>query len=645
MGLKKLLIDSGENFRPRDLDYGDNAPLTTKALPGVEENPEGAGRELIDDLTSGIIPGGALTAGERIITDTKRIGKFLLTGDGIRFMANEAIGQRMNPQSLISPTNRTRLPINLMAQIVSGPSGLHFRRDGLLDRDIESNFNYDAHRYDPNPEEEEGGFLSKIGSALASATQGKKYETEIRGILNSGEGLKDGPGVDPKYTGYDYAELNYGGGITPNPKTLTSLYRNFVLEPDTSIIKEYSGGAGSVFGIGNTQIKRYEKIATPNEDKIIQQINKVKKRGEALSDYKTGDPSLKPSPDGTYTYNSPTVDQINIADVFSRANLEPIEEAKDLKDFINFKIALIDTSNPLNDEVLLFRAFLEGMNDSYTGNWNAYTYNGRAEQFHTYSGFDRSINFNFKVAPQSMIELKPLYRKLNYLVSSTAPEYVNRRMRGRYVRLTIGDWCYEVPGFFPTIGLSWTSNYPWEMNSKGLDTLSQHPLILDVNCIFKPIHDFTPESKIDKPFIIRTEKDKGSWPNPPKPLPLSPITPLGPSSISSNIPTPELQKIKQTELNNIVTGQTQNIQFSRVYGASTQGGNDGVTINYGYVSKFPEMVDDENPDNIINHLHYLSIVRGNQGPPLPPKAPQLTPEQLAEQEQTRAERSRLGTFL
>tara|TARA_R110001632_G_scaffold23462_5_gene66488 strand:- start:6969 stop:8888 length:1920 start_codon:yes stop_codon:yes gene_type:complete len=603
MGLKKLLIDSGENFRPRDLDYGDNAPLTTKALPGVEENPEGAGRELIDDLTSGIIPGGALTAGERIITDTKRIGKFLLTGDGIRFMANEAIGQRMNPQSLISPTNRTRLPINLMAQIVSGPSGLHFRRDGLLDRDIESNFNYDAHRYEPNPEEEEGGFLSKIGSAIAGATQGKKYETEIRGILNSGEGLKGGPSVDPKYADYKYAELNYGGDITPNPKTLTSLYRNFVLEPDTSIIKEYSGGAGSVFGIGNTQIKRYEKIATPNEDNITQQINKVKTRGGALSQYKTGDPNLNPSPDGTYTYNSPTVDQINVADVFKRVNLsEESEDAENLKDFIKFKIALVDTSNPLNDEVLLFRAFLEGMNDSYTGNWNAYTYNGRAEQFHTYSGFDRNINFNFKVAPQSMIELKPLYRKLNYLVSSTAPEYVNRRMRGRYVRLTIGDWCYEVPGFFPSIGLSWTSNYPWEMNPDNDNALSQHPLILDVNCIFKPIHDFTPESKIDKPFIIRTGnmiKPFSTFPNAP-----SPIVPIPPTTISNNIPTPELQQSAQTNLNNAVTGQTENIQFARIEGPSTRGGNDGLTIDFGNVNKLP--ISDGNPNSINRLLSNLS---------------------------------------
>jgi len=615
MGLKKLLIDSGENFRPRDLDYGDNAPLITKTLPGVEENPESNIRGVIDDLTSGIIPGGALTAGERIITDTKRIGKFLLTGDGIRFMANEAIGQRMNPQSLISPTNRTRLPINLMAQIVSGPSGLHFRRDGLLDRDIESNFNYDAQRYDPNLGNEGDGFLSRIAGAIADATQGKKYETEIRGILaNNTEDTFD--------------------------STLLGLYTNLQLGQDPSLIREYSGGAGSVFGVGTTRIKKYEDVGRPDEDFIQQEINKGKEK--IRTKYLTGDPSLNPSPDGTYTYNSPTVDQVNVADVFERVNLsEKFEDAESLKDFINFKIALIDTSNPLNDEVLLFRAFLESMNDSYTGNWNAYTYNGRAEQFHTYSGFDRNINFNFKVAPQSMIELKPLYRKLNYLVSSTAPEYVNRRMRGRYVRLTIGDWCYEVPGFFPTIGLSWTSNYPWEMNPDNDNTISQHPLILDVNCTFKPIHDFTPESKIDKPFIIRTGnmiKPHTEFPNAP-----SPVVPIPPTTISNNIPTPELQIESQTGLNNIVDNvkRDPDITFKRIEAG-------GATIDMGYVKEIPNFGGD--PNSVNRLLSNLANQRLDQSPSQIPvqTAPTLTTAQKLEANMANqiaaSERKKFGMF-
>jgi len=592
MGLKKLLIDSGESFRPRDLDYGDNAPLITKRLPGVEEDSESDVREVVDDLTSGLIPGGALTAGERAITDTKRISKFLLTGEGITFLANEAIGQRMNPQSLISPTNRTRTPLNLLAQIPATITGTHIRRDGVADTVFEGNFNYDFDR-----------------------NGGLKYEKEIRTIIdNNTEDTFD--------------------------STLLGLYTNLQLGQDSSLIREYSGGAGSTFGIGTTRIKKYEDVGRPDEDFIQQEINKGKEK--IRTKYLTGDPSLNPSPDGTYTYNSPTVDQINVSDVFQRVNLtEKFEDAENLKDFIKFKIALVDTSNPLNDEVLLFRAFLENLNDNFTGDWNSYTYNGRAEQFHTYSGFDRNISFNFKVAPQSMIELKPLYRKLNYLVSSTAPEYVNRRMRGRYVRLTIGDWCYEVPGFFPSIGLSWSTNYPWEMNPDNDNMLSQHPLILDVSCTFKPIHDFTPESKIDKPFIIRTGnmiKPYSEFPNAP-----SPTVPIPPRPISNNIPTPELQIESQTNLNNTVDNvkRSPDIEFKRIEAG-------GATIDMGYVKEIPNFGG--NPNSINRLLSNLSNQRLDQSPSQIPAqtAPSLTTAQRLEQnianQIAASERKKFGMF-
>lgn len=613
MGLKKLLIDSGENFRPRDLDYGDNAPLITKRLPGVEENPESNARELTDALTEGFIPGGALTAGERAITDTKRISKFLLTREGISFLATEVAGQRMNPQSLISPTNRTRTPLNLLAQIPASIAGLHFRRDGLLDTDIENNYNYDPSRYSPDTG---GGFLSSVVDAIASTTQGKKYETELSEIAKIG------------------AEDTYDS-------TLLGLYSNLQAGQDESLIREYSGGADSTFGIGTTRIKKYAPspyathIPRPRQEDLKKEENKEKEK--IRTQYHTGDPSINPSPDGTYTYNSPTVDRVNVADVFKRTSfVENTEEAEKLKDYIKFRIALVDSENPLNDEVLMFRAFLESLNDNFTGNWNPYKYNGRAENFYVYNGFDREISFNFKVAPQSQIELKPLYRKLNYLVSSTAPEYVNRRMRGRYVRLTIGDWCYEIPGFFPSIGLSWTNNFPWETNPLDEDYISEHPLILNVQCSFKPIHDFTPESKIDKPFIIRTRdmiRPYSEYPNNPPS-----IATIPPKPIQNNIPTPELQREAQVALNNAVDGiPAHDITHKRV--------DYGNVIDYGYVKEVPDF--SRNPNSISTLLGNLSNVKTIQAPnqSTPPTERQYTVSEQINQKAISAGRSKFGMFM
>jgi hypothetical protein len=153
---------------------------------------------------------------------------------------------------------------------------------------------------------------------------------------------------------------------------------------------------------------------------------------------------------------------------------------------------------------MLFRAFLTNFSDGYTGNWDSFKYNGRAENFYIYNGFDRKISFDFKIAAQSRYEMIPLYRKLNYLVAQTAPEYKNRRMRGVFSRLTIGDWCNELPGFFTSINLSVDTSTPWEirLDSEKDANMNELPMIVNVSCNFTPVHNFAPENRIDSPFIL-----------------------------------------------------------------------------------------------------------------------------------------------
>tara|TARA_Y100000389_G_scaffold58285_1_gene54271 strand:- start:2681 stop:3514 length:834 start_codon:yes stop_codon:yes gene_type:complete len=191
-----------------------------------------------------------------------------------------------------------------------------------------------------------------------------------------------------------------------------------------------------------------------------------------------------------------------------RRNLFPITEKSNdggllniTPDLIKFQIEVINSTNPNIGDILAFRAYLDSLSDDYTGGYNSYKYNGRAEKFYTYNEFDRNISFNFKIAAQTLQEMKPIYQKLNYLVAQTAPEYsTNGRMRGKFSRLTIGDWISNVPGFFESVGLSWNKNYPWEIDLNN-DT-DQVPHVLDVSCKFKPIHDFAPQNSKDTPFIL-----------------------------------------------------------------------------------------------------------------------------------------------
>ena len=177
------------------------------------------------------------------------------------------------------------------------------------------------------------------------------------------------------------------------------------------------------------------------------------------------------------------------------------------QDLIKFKISVVNPIDPDDVRVLLFRALLEDLGDDYTGGWNSYKYNGRAEKFYTYNEFDRKINFSFKIAAQSRQEITPLYQKLNYLVAQTAPEYSGnkKRMRGKFNRITIGEWINDIPGFFTNINLKWSKSYPWEINLEE-GGVTQHPHVLDVSCQFQPIHDFAPENRefdlAAAPFIL-----------------------------------------------------------------------------------------------------------------------------------------------
>ena len=78
-------------------------------------------------------------------------------------------------------------------------------------------------------------------------------------------------------------------------------------------------------------------------------------------------------------------------------------------------------------------------------------------------------------------------------------------MRGVFSRLTIGDWMDEIPGFFTSVGLNWTTAYPWEIKQDPeLDKdVKQYPHILDVSCTFQPIHNFAPSNSKTTPFIAR----------------------------------------------------------------------------------------------------------------------------------------------
>lgn len=167
------------------------------------------------------------------------------------------------------------------------------------------------------------------------------------------------------------------------------------------------------------------------------------------------------------------------------------------RDLIKFRFEVI---TPEKSTMLYFRAFLDSFDDSYNADWSKNSYLGRGEAFYTYGGFDRSINLGFKIAAATRHEMQPLYQKMVFLASSTAPTYSANFMRGTLVNLTVGDYVYNMPGFIEQINYTWQTDYPWEVamsKPEGLgqdDDMQELPHVLDCQVNFRPIHPFTPQT-------------------------------------------------------------------------------------------------------------------------------------------------------
>ena len=279
-------------------------------------------------------------------------------------------------------------------------------------------------------------------------------------------------------------------------------------------------------GASQLDTDRYKQAtSTSNTARFIreQRINLGNPGKNIAEEYNIKNPGKNKFGDETISYDvydPDTVDKINALDIF-RNDTNASSFGQSARDLIRFRIEAIDGDEPTKSKVMVFRAHLKGWEDSYTGQWNSFKYNGRAEDFYTYGGFERAINFDFTIAAQSRHEMMPLYRKLNYLVSQTAPEYKQTRMRGSFVRITIGSLMDRTPGFFNSINLSLNSESPWEIavnepeGGEDDDGMLLMPHIMEVRCQFTPIHTFIPQKSVTRsPFILPTHsglKPKQKW--------------------------------------------------------------------------------------------------------------------------------------
>jgi len=506
----------------------------------------------------GLIRGGALNATLASAQDTLRIGKFLASGKGGLFVIKQVGLQLSNPK----------------LETLAPPAALPTTGGGLIRNTINTLNNF-TNKRSPNQIYNLGiNTLAQIPVAALGGHIIRHGVTPIGGV-----GFLEGPSLSvvsdtfrSPIKGYNYEQIvlqnnkeqgkKYSSLPEKNPNRLVNYLAITNMDSTRPIaLNIYNGGASSVYGIGSTLIKTTAVRTTITDQNIDKkksglftpltndQIIKAEQTdvNSDLVNQLAASPIPKNKAIAKFNIEARigvstnrNIDAINAIDIVDSKtfyansllpNVDPgvsgslLKDNKSIdgkfgKDLIKFRIEFLNNDTPVTDtgvntDVLAFRAYLDDFNDGMNAKWNAYRYMGRGEEFYVYEGFTRDIGVTFTLFAHSVAEMKPLYRKLNYLMSSFTPDYSSKgKMRGNIGYLTVGSYLYRQPGVFTDIKLSNMLDSNWEI---GLDENYQPngqyevPTHIKVSLSFKPIHTFLPRKVqpgkyADTPFVTLDKK-------------------------------------------------------------------------------------------------------------------------------------------
>ena len=215
-----------------------------------------------------------------------------------------------------------------------------------------------------------------------------------------------------------------------------------------------------------------------------------------------GDPGKKPDgiSSGVLKYGAlgPALDKINARMPYDSA-VPKDSRADHGNDLCKFSIGILKNDGTGNSTYMHFRAFINSFDDKYSADWGSTQYVGRADKFHNYKGFERSISMGWTVYAQSKAELAPMYKKLNLLASSLAPTYSSGGfMQGNLARLTVGGYLYNQLGIIKSISYTIPTESTWEIgidDGGGYDnSVKELPHMINVTGFdFVPIENTVPQ--------------------------------------------------------------------------------------------------------------------------------------------------------
>jgi hypothetical protein len=498
---------------------------------------------------------GGIGAIRDSLTDIRRLGKMFIdtkSPNGLIFIAKQQLLSRTAVRTQTSGilNEGTYSPLNTLAQAGVIAFGTHLNKQGINPfADTGAYANNDA-LYNTKVNKSKPLIENRLYQLTKASVENTPYAFDgSRVILNNGINVMTytgGPGslLGVGNTGIRYSTLSKTN-LTTNDKTNNfivgkstgnwafnskDLFAPYYQSPLLPLIPE-AQSPESQGSISSPKIQDFRKIlreklgvnttagknATDSGATSLSQdytleggvnftqrvnIGDPGQRGaKSYADYSKGviDIATNNSPYGNIGGTPAGLDKINSLPIYRS---QAVDTTQPINDFVKFRIAVIDNDSPNFKTFMHFRAFLGPISDSYNAQWNSFQYLGRGENFYTYGGFTRQISLSWTVAAQSKQELIPMYKKLNYLASTLAPDYSpNGYMRGNLVQLTIGGYLYEQPGFITGLTYEMSEDSPWEIGI-GITPGSEDGTVKELAKIirvtgfnFTPIQNFIPRKQ------------------------------------------------------------------------------------------------------------------------------------------------------
>ena len=504
----------------------------------------------------GLIRGGALTSTVRAAIDTARIGAWMASVEGLLWGVKQLGLQQSNPnvETFGIGIRRTKIwtPINTLASTLGGFAGLHPNRHGVTPFDLNEgtysevlgkkarthiddrmlstgpNSNRLVNKWNkefkqlPNGDVIDTGDGSKLLDKLKNAFSGGPNSLYGLGDFSPNQSTENTI-PDKKDGDLSGREYNQKKAYNPtNAATNTSVTKGKSFEPNnTNLGLNANNLPGSFlnnkintdgethpiekFTDSSEFIKNYEtiaygKIPSPREAGIVSNTFDFRKELSDDSPYKA---IAEKENYGTNNIDT----RVNFQNPSAGTIQDRTEWFKTAKEGERYdKVNASDIGEEFNDLVHLwfqaeggskvqFRGTAKGITETFSPSWDSIKYNGRADQAYKYTTFERSLSFNFQVYATSRIEMKPIWKKLQYLSTMTMPSYKGGAgYQGTLVNFRLGSLYNNKLAFIESLSYNMSDEAPWEISMLGSEEfIGELPMGIDVSIGLKILGGVRPE--------------------------------------------------------------------------------------------------------------------------------------------------------